>query len=177
MRDIAGELPPSDWVVRWAAEMAAGGWVLDLACGRGRHARYLAALGFAVRAVDQQAELLAPLAEVPGVTVQAADLEGDVWPLAGETYAGVVVTHYLYRPRFRALMDLLAPGGVLIYETFMAGNEAYGRPRNPDFLLQPGELLAVVRQFGLTVLAFEEGPVGDPVRAVTQRLCARRPVS
>ncbi|MGE0748167.1 MAG: class I SAM-dependent methyltransferase [Rhodospirillales bacterium] len=161
--------PPSAWVVRFAALIAPGGACLDLACGGGRHARLLAGRGYPVTAVDRDSDAIAALRTVPGVEATAADLEGGTWPLAGRQFAGVVVANYLHRPLFPAILDALAPGGVLIYETFAAGNERFGRPRNPDFLLRPGELLDAVRG-RLTVVAYEHGVTERP--AVVQRLCA-----
>jgi SAM-dependent methyltransferase len=164
---------PSPWVQRWAALIpkAARSTVLDLACGRGRHARHLASLGHPVLALDRDREALAALAGVPGVQTLCADLEAAAWPLPGRRFAGVVVCNYLHRPLLPRLADSLEPGGVLIYETFAVGNERYGRPSNPDFLLRPGELLEA---FGsaLTVVAFEQGLVSSPKPAVVQRLCA-----
>jgi SAM-dependent methyltransferase len=148
--------------------------VLDLACGSGRHSRLLAAAGFRVLAVDRNADALASLARVPGVTTLPADLEGEAWPLAGRRFSGVVVTNYLWRPRLPNVLELLLPGGVLIYETFMAGNERYGKPTNPDFLLRSQELLDLARVGSLTVLAYEEGYAGEPRPALRQAICARQ---
>lgn len=152
-----------------------GGEVLDLACGSGRHARVLAAAGYRVLAVDRDAETLATLAGVPGITPLAADLEGTGWPLAGRRFAGIVITNYLWRPHLPEVLAMLGKGGVLIYETFMLGNERYGKPSNPDFLLRPQELLALARGAGLHVLAYEEGYAEVPKPAVRQALCARQP--
>ncbi len=163
----------SAWVKRWARLVPVGGSILDVAAGSGRHARYLAGLGYHVEAVDRDAEALQALAEVPGVTVRVADLEGGPWPYAGRRFDGIVVTHYLHRPLFPRLLEALGERGVLIYETFAVGNERYGRPTNPNFLLRPGELLEA---FGavLQVVAFESGRVRVPKPAVLQRLCAVR---
>lgn len=162
---------PSAWVQRWAGSIAPRGRVLDVASGSGRHARWLASQGFAVTAVDRDASALAALAGVAGVVTRIADLERDAGPFPGETFAGIVVTRYLYRPLFPRLLDALAAGGVLIYETFARGNERYGAPHNPDFLLRPGELLEVVRG-RLQVKAYEDGYVDAPRPAVVQRICA-----
>jgi SAM-dependent methyltransferase len=162
---------PSPWIVRWADRVPAGGRVLDVACGRGRHARYFAARGHPVDALDRNAGAVAALKDAPGITARCVDIEGEPWPCESGRYAGVVVANYLHRPLFPALIAALAPGGVLIYETFAAGNERYGRPTNPDFLLRPGELLDVVRD-RLRVVAYEEGFVSEPRAAVVQRLCA-----
>ena len=157
---------PSAWVERWAP-LVPRGRVLDLACGGGRHARLFASLGHQVVAVDREPQSIA------GVRFVRADLEdGSPWPLPGEQFQGIVVTNYLHRPLFAAIEQSLAPGGVLIYETFMQGNERYGKPSNPAFLLAPGELW---RAFGgLHVVAFEQGRVREPKPAMIQRLCAAR---
>jgi SAM-dependent methyltransferase len=164
---------PSPWVVRWAALMPPGGAVLDVACGRGRHARHLAAGGYRVTAVDRDADALATLAGLPGVRPLHADLEGGPWPFAPGAFDGVVVANYLHRPLFDALARSLGPGGLLVYETFMQGNERYGRPSNPDFLLRPYELADAWRG-QLEVVAFEQGRVERPKPAVVQRVCAVR---
>ena len=162
---------PSTWVVRWADRVPAGGRVLDLACGGGRHARYFAARGHPVEAVDRDPAMLASLASIPGVSTCCADLEGGPWPYEGGRFAGVIVTNYLHRPLFPHLLAALGPHGVLIYETFAAGNERYGRPSNPAFLLKPGELLEAVRD-RLRVVAYEELTVSEPKPACVQRICA-----
>lgn len=166
-------LPPSAWVRHWAGLIPAGGRVLDVACGAGRHARVLAGLGFEVEAVDRDTEALARLAGVPQVHTLAADLEGGPWPYRPAQFDGVIVCNYLHRPLFPRLMESLASGGLLIYETFAVGNEAYGRPGNPDFLLKPGELLELASG-RLRVIAFEEGLVHEPKTAVVQRICAAK---
>lgn len=164
-------VPPSAWVRRWASRVRKGGTVLDVACGGGRHARFFAGLGHAVDAVDRDPAAIDALAAVAGVNALCADIEGGPWPYAGRTYAGIVVTNYLHRPLFPQLRAALAPGGVLIYETFGAGNEAYGRPANPEFLLRPRELLELAGE-NLHVLAYENGYVEQPKPAVIQRICA-----
>jgi SAM-dependent methyltransferase len=158
-------------VRRFAALIPADGRVLDLACGSGRHARYLAELGYRVCAVDRDAEAVAGLTALARVSVKVADLEGGAWPYAGERFEGIVVVNYLHRPLLGCLLDALAPGGTLIYETFAAGNECYGRPRNPAFLLRPGELLDLVRG-QLRVIAYEDLTVSEPQPACIQRICA-----
>lgn len=163
----------SPWVVRWAPRVRAGGTVLDVACGGGRHAWWFAARGHVVDAVDRNAEALAALVGVAQVTPLAADLEAGLWPYAGRQFDAVVVTNYLHRPLFPQLLDALAPGGMLIYETFAHGNACYGRPGNPDFLLQPGELLQVVRG-RLAVVAYEDLIVQVPRPACVQRIVAVR---
>ncbi len=166
-------IAPSGWVRRWARLIPAGGRVLDLACGSGRHARFLAGRGYRVEAVDRDPEAVAALSGVPGIVARAADLEGGPWPYERERFAGIVVCNYLHRPLFPRLLAALEETGVLIYETFAAGNERCGRPGNPDFLLRPGELLETVRG-KLGVVAFEEGLVMAPKTAVVQRICAVR---
>ena len=163
---------PSAWVARWARAIPPGE-ALDLACGGGRHARLLASLGHPVLAVDRDAAALA-LAAGPGITPLHHDLEGEgsVWPFAPGRFAGIVVTNYLHRPLFAHLAQALAPDGILVYETFAQGNERFGKPSNPAFLLAPGELLDVAQRHGLRVLAYEDGIVDAPRPARVQRLCA-----
>lgn len=169
---IDGLGEPSPWVRRWAHLVVPGGAVLDVASGGGRHARWFAALGHPVTALDRDALALATLRDEPRVARIAADLEGAAWPLAGNAkFAAVVVTNYLHRPLFPHLLDALALGGVLIYETFAQGNESVGKPSNPAFLLAPGELLERVRG-RLRVVAFEDGFVAQPRPAYVQRICA-----
>ena len=169
--------PPSDWVVRFAPEIPKAGQVLDLACGTGRHTRLFLGLGHAVLAVDKNTVWLRDIADTPGLTIVEGDLEtadGPPTEIAGAKFSGVVVTNYLHRPLLPWILAAVAIGGVLIYETFAVGNEKYGHPRNPDFLLKPGELQDA---FGdeLDVLAYDEGHVerrGKP--AVIQRIAAKR---
>jgi SAM-dependent methyltransferase len=163
---------PSLWVRRFAESVPAGE-VLDLACGGGRHARLFAGRGHPVLAADRDPQALA-LAAGPGIVTLQVDLEaeGARWPFGAGRFAGIVVTNYLHRPLFQDLVDSLAPDGVLIYETFALGNEAFGKPSNPAFLLRPGELLELAAQGGLTVLAYEDGVIADPKPARVQRLCA-----
>jgi SAM-dependent methyltransferase len=166
---------PSPWIVRFAPEISAGGAVLDIACGHGRHARLFAARGCAVTAIDINSAALSELSTQDNVTTVNVDLEdGAPFALAGRTFDGVIVANYLWRPLFPDLIGAIKPGGVLIYDTFGLGNEKFGRPRNPDHLLVPGELLEIARQAGLTVLAFEHGEVTAPAPAVRQRICAQR---
>lgn len=162
---------PSPWVCRFAPLIVPDGVVLDLACGAGRHARYLAGLGHQVEAVDKDEALLAGLAGVPGIHTTCADLEDKAWPFGGRVFSAIVVTRYLWRPLFPLLLANLDEGGVLIYETFMVGQEKFGKPSNPAFLLRPNELLDVTR-LRLTPVAFEQGEIDGA--AMLQRLCAVR---
>jgi SAM-dependent methyltransferase len=153
-------------VRRWA-DLVARGPVLDVASGAGRHSLFFAERGLEVVSVDREPQ------SIPGVRFVQADLEGGgAWPFAGQRFAAIIVTNYLHRPLFAALEAALAEEGVLIYETFMVGNEKFGRPSNPAFLLREGELLQAFP--ALTPVAFEQGYVERPKPAMTQRLCARR---
>jgi SAM-dependent methyltransferase len=161
--------PASAWVRRFAPLIRRGGRVLDLAAGGGRHSRLLLEGGYTVTAVDRDTSALLPLAG-QSCEVQKIDLEtGAVWFL-GTAYDGIVVTNYLHRPLLPAISSALAPGGVLIYESFARGNERLGRPHNPDFLLRPGELLEAFAT--LTVVAFEQGEISVPRPSVIQRIAA-----
>jgi SAM-dependent methyltransferase len=157
----------SEWVLRWAP-LVERGPVLDVASGAGRNAILFAERGFEVVAVDRSDQVL------PGaIRFVKADLEdGSPWPFPGRRFAAIVVTNYLYRPLLKILGESLDEGGVLLYETFMVGNERYGRPSNPDFLLRPGELLQAFAS--LPVVAFEQGTVERPKKAVIQRICVIR---
>ena len=163
------DMTPSDWVSRWTHLIPREGTVLDLACGRGRHLRWLASCGLSVLGVDRDEPSLASAATW-GPTLQA-DLEQGPWPLVGRTFAGVVVTHYLWRPTWPQLLDCLAPGGVLIYETFSRQHASIGKPSRDDFLLQPGELIE--RCSGLRIVAYEDGFLAHPDRFI-QRIVAVR---
>lgn len=167
--------PVSPWVKSHARLIAAGGTVLDLAAGGGRHTRFFKDLGHPVLALDRDVSQLADLAGDPAVEIRAADLEdGSPWPLADRRFAGIVVTNYLHRPLLPLLAKALEPGGVLIYETFALGNARFGKPSNPDFLLRPGELLDFAEEHGFTVLAYHCGLVAAPRPAVLQRAVMRR---
>jgi SAM-dependent methyltransferase len=162
---------PSPWVLRFAAHLAPGARVLDLACGHGRHARWLAARDCAVTAIDADAACAESLAGVAGVTFRCYDLEAAPWPIAARSFDAVVVVHYLHRPLLPRLAECLDEGGLLVYETFARGNEVFGRPRSPDFLLAPRELLQAFAS--LRVLAFEDGVQAEPP-AMIQRIAALR---
>ncbi|MED5621256.1 class I SAM-dependent methyltransferase [Ideonella sp. BN130291] len=160
----------SAWIRRWSHLVPAGATVLDVACGSGRHLRWFAERGARVTGVDRDAAALAGLQGVGELVV--ADIEGGPWPFTGRRFDAVVVTHYLWRPLLPLLVDSVAPGGVLLYETFAAGNESVGRPSRPDFLLRPGELLQATTG-ALRVLGYEDGFLNDPARFV-QRIAAVR---
>lgn len=161
---------PSPWIERWRHLLPTGCSVLDVACGSGRHLRWLAANGHSMTGVDRDAAALVS-AEGLGELV-CADIENGPWPLAGRQFGAVVVTNYLWRPLWPQILDSVAPGGVLLYETFGQGNEAFGKPSRPDFLLAPGELLQVCA--GWQVVAYECGQLRQPDRVV-QRIAAIRP--
>ena len=161
---------PSPWVQRWSHLVPDGARVLDVACGSGRHVRWFAQRGCQVTGVDRDAAALAPLHAHAEIVV--ADIENAAWPLAGRSFDAVVVTNYLWRPLLPTLVASLAAPGVLLYETFAQGQETVGRPSNPAFLLEPGELLSMAR--GLHVVAYEHGFLDAPERFV-QRLVAVRP--
>ena len=173
MQPMHSAMAPSPWVVRWHRLITAGGSVLDVACGTGRHVRWMQSNGHRVTGVDRSTEALAGLAPLSdaGAEIVEADIEAGPWPFAGRTFDAVVVTNYLWRQRLPDIVAAVAPGGVLIYETFAAGNETVGRPARADFLLQPGELLAACG--GLRIVAYEDGFLDEPARFV-QRIAAVR---
>ena len=178
---------PSAWLLRWAHLLPPGGRVLDLACGRGRHLRWLAgrdasasasgSASGALTGIDRDAAALqtcADLAAAGRLELIAADVENGPWPCAGRQFDAVLVFNYLWRPLWPQLLDALAPGGLLVYETFAHGNQSVGKPSRPDFLLQPGELLA--RCADLSIVAYEDGFLTEPPRFV-QRVVALRPAA
>jgi SAM-dependent methyltransferase len=170
----AGRVNPSAWIERFAPMLPAGATVLDVACGTGRHTRYLLERGHPVVAVDRDLGPVADLMGAPALELIEADLEtGAPFPLPDRQFGGVVVTNYLWRPILPDLVGAVAPGGAFLYETFAAGHERIGRPTNPDFLLRPGELLDAVRGH-LRVVAYEDVAVDDPRPALVQRIAARR---
>jgi SAM-dependent methyltransferase len=164
---------PSPWVTRFAATIPRGAQVLDLACGAGRHTKFLAGLDYRVLAVDRDLSRLGEAEYLAQVETLQADLETGDWPMAGRQFGGIVVTNYLHRPLFPHLLDVLLPGGVFIYETFAQGNERFGGVSDPDYLLQPGELLAAVRGRA-RVIAYEDVLVEQPKPAAIQHICAVR---
>jgi SAM-dependent methyltransferase len=163
----------SSWVMRFAGLVPAGAPVLDVAAGVGRHSRLFLDRGHPVTAIDRDLSRLGNLTGRPGLTTVAFDLEtGAPWPLGDQRFAGIVVTNYLHRPLFSDIVAAIAPGGVLIYETFARGNERFGEPKNPNFLLKPGELLDAVRG-RLRVVAYEDMEIVEPRPAAVQRIAAR----
>lgn len=156
-------------MVRWAGALAAGSRVLDLACGSGRHLRWLADRGARVTGIDRDATAVEPLRAQAEIIV--ADIETGPWPIDGREFDAVIVTNYLWRPLLPLIVASVAPGGLLIYETFARGQELLGRPARPEFLLEPGELMRAAGS--LHVLAYEDGLLPAPPRRV-QRLCAWR---
>jgi SAM-dependent methyltransferase len=176
-------MAPSDWLLHYVYLLPVGSHVLDVACGAGRHVRWLAERGYDVTGIDQDADALATLSaalslltrtvSLPKVRTIVTDIEARAWPLADEQFDAVLVTHYLHRPIWENLLAAVTPGGLLIYETFAVGNEVFGKPSRPDFLLRPGELLQVVRN-GFTVIAYEDRQIETPKRAMIQRIVARK---
>jgi SAM-dependent methyltransferase len=174
--DIA---PPSSWVQRWTHLVVPGQTLLDVACGAGRHTKLFADKGCTVTALDMSKEALQKLAvHSPNARTVQADIENAPWPLmqkgTPETFDAIVVTNYLHRPLMPLLLASLAGGGALIYETFAVGNERYGKPSNPDFLLQPRELLSICAD--MHIVAYEEGFLTTPDRLV-QRMVAIQPAT
>ena len=169
--------PPSDWLLRWAHLIPAGGRALDVACGSGRHLYWLQSRGFALTGVDRDPAALANLAPLmaAGAEIVDADIENGPWPFAGRQFEAVLVTHYLWRARLADIAAAVAPGGVLLYETFALGHETVGRPSRPDFLLAPGELLQVAAKAGLRTIAYEDGFEESPGPRFVQRIAAVRP--
>jgi SAM-dependent methyltransferase len=169
---------PSSWIIRFAP-LIPPGEVLDLACGSGRHTRLLAATGRPVLAVDRDADALARIVG-PNISTLQHDFEQGTgkwisWPFEPERFAGIVVTNYLHRPLLPSILASLAPNGILLYETFARGNGRFGKPSNPAFLLEPGELLEAARTYpadSLRIIAFEDGYADQPKPAMVQRICA-----
>ena len=176
MKDASslGTKPPSAWVKRWSHLVKPQGCVLDVACGYGRHAYYFHQLNHAVAAVDRAQAAINSIANMAfACETVVADIENGPWPFAGRQFDAVVVTNYLWRPLMPTLLASLAPGGVLIYETFAQGNETVGKPSRPDFLLRSGELLDVCKS--LHVVGFEDGFIaahGDAPARFIQRIAA-----
>lgn len=164
--------PPSPWVTAYLSGAPAGGRVLDVACGRGRHVRHALALGYRVTGIDRSLAGLADLAGDERLTLVEADLEdGTPWPFADTTFDAVIVTKYLWRPLFPVLAASVAADGLLIYETYARGNGRYGAPSNPDFLLEPGELIERVRP-QLMPVAYQHVTLDDPPCIVARIVAA-----
>ncbi|MCB1547573.1 MAG: class I SAM-dependent methyltransferase [Hyphomicrobiaceae bacterium] len=164
--------PPSAWVERFLTGVAAGGRALDVACGQGRHLRLALALGLSVTGIDRTLAGVADLRGEPRARLIAADLEsGGAFPVGEETFEVVIVTNYLWRPLLPRIVAAVAPGGLLIYETFAVGNERFGRPANPEFLLRPNELLEAALP-RLVVVAYEHREVSEPRARIVQRIAA-----
>lgn len=165
--------PSSPWVLKFADLAPKDLPVLDIACGKGRHTRHILELGYDVTAIDRDISGLTDLETNTHLTIHQADLEGAPWPLADQRFGTIIVTNYLHRPLFPHFIKALEPAGILIYETFALGNERFGKPDNPDFLLRPGELKQVFSD-QLEIIAFEEVEDHDPRPAMRQRICARK---
>lgn len=167
--------PPDPWVSRHLDLVREGGEVLDIAAGSGRHTALALGMGLRVLAVDRDVAALEAIPAHDRLEVMQADLEAGSWPLQGRSFDGIIVCNYLWRPLFRLVSKALKPGGILIWTTFAAGNERFGRPRNPDFLLQRNELLDAFTH-ELEVIAFADGERAGPSPAVRQSIVARRAV-
>jgi len=169
-------LNPSDWIVRWSQLVEPQATVLDIACGSGRHLQWFAERGHTVIGIDRDIDQVRQ--RFSGAELICADMENDSWPLTvngyARTFGAVIVANYLWRPLLPTVLNSLAPGGVLLYETFASGNERFGRPARPDFLLEPGELLSTCAS--LQVIAYENGFRNNPARII-QRIAAIRPKS
>jgi len=164
---------PSSWIVKFAPLIKSQGLVLDLACGSGRHAKWLAQQGYQVDALDRDPIATSSMQGIDGIRIQLIDLETTEPPSFEHSYDGIIVSRYLHRPLLTSLATILKPGGILIYETFMRGNERYGKPSNPDFLLMPDELLNTYSPL-LNIISFEQGEVVEPKPAMLQRICAQK---
>jgi len=172
--DITGQPligKPSSWMVKYVPLIRNQGRVLDLACGNGRHAIWLAQQGYQVDAIDRDEQAMSKMSAIQNINIRVVELETGNWPDSGMQYDGIIVSRYLYRPLLPVLAEMLNDGSVLIYETFMAGNERYGKPSNPDYLLKQDELLNVYSPL-LDIMAFEQGEEDSPRPSVMQRICA-----
>ena len=164
---------PSPWIVKFASLIKSQGLVLDLACGSGRHAKWLAQQDYQVHALDRDPIATANMRGIDGINITIVDLETAEPPIFEHSYDGIIVSRYLHRPLLATLATILKPDGVLIYETFMRGNERFGKPTNPDFLLIPDELLNTYSPL-LKVIDFEQGEISEPKPAMLQRICAQK---
>ncbi len=163
---------PSDWLLEHYMHIPQGGGVLDLACGSGRHSEFLSGKGYQLTAVDIDITAVTE-ANLQNTSIIQADLEREAWPFPKGQFSGIVVTNYLWRAHFPHLMKSLKPGGVLIFDTFMVGNEKYGRPSNPKFLLKSEELKIAFSEMEL--LAYQEGYQDQPTPAMRQSIVAQKP--
>ena len=171
-------LVPSHWIMQQAKGWPNGAKLLDFAAGRGRHSCALSNTfpgRFNILAADNNRPALKALAaKCPSVKTLHTDLENmNIWPFEEDNFDVVLVTNYLFRPRLPALFRLVGKGGFLAYETFADGNAAYGRPKNPNFLLNEGELPASLTDDFL-ILDYFHGKIDQPRPAIIQRLAARR---
>ena len=166
----------SAWIERWHKNFGSGSKVLDLACGGGRHGRLFLEKGATVTFIDIDTAGVSDLVAHDRAEVVQADLESNPWPLDDRQFDAIVVTNYLHRPLFPRLIAAVAPGGWLFYETFAVGNERYGRPTNPDFLLKHDELKNQVSG-ELEVIGYAHSMRVLPKRAVMQHIAAQRPLS
>jgi len=164
--------PPSKWVVRFADKIEPNGTVLDLACGSGRHTDFFLQRGHHVTATDINTSKVEGNYDTNKLIIIQSDLEKLPWPFSQNAFSAIVVINYLYRPLFPKIVSSLKPNGLLIYETFAKGNEKFGRPKNPEYLLKPGELLSGSFS-NLKILAFEDLVVTEPKLAAVQRVCAK----
>jgi SAM-dependent methyltransferase len=162
---------PSPWMTKWAGLVAIDASVLDVAAGGGRHTAFFANRGHRVTAIDRDVSRIAPAINVETLEVDLED--GSPWPLRGRTFGAVIVANYLHRPLMGALRSAVERGGVLLYETFMVGNERFGKPNRPEHLLKDGELLELVRG-EYSVTAYEARLISMPSMAMVQRIAARR---
>ena len=170
------EQMPSPWMTRHADLIKAGSSLLDVACGRGRHAKFFARRGARVTAVDRDDAALASFRGFHDIVQERRDLEKDPWPYAPESFDCIVVCNYLWRPSGNALLATLKPGGLLLYETFMVGNERFGKPSRPEFLLRSSELLYWI-EGAFDALAFDQSPefgAGGVAVAMKQKIAATK---
>jgi len=168
---MSANLDPSVWVVTNSRYLVPNAKVLDLACGNGRHTKFLIEQGFDVTSVDINQNALNEVAKISKSRVLSADLENGEWPFAERSFDGIVVTNYLHRPQLELITNTLTDRGLLIYETFMIGNERYGKPSNPAFLLRPNELNNIFAH-SMLILKSEQGHIRFPKEATVQRVCA-----
>tara|TARA_Y100001970_G_C14259923_1_gene879517 strand:+ start:15129 stop:15680 length:552 start_codon:yes stop_codon:yes gene_type:complete len=162
---------PSEWVMRFSNYITPKSKVLDVACGSGRHSSLMLSLGHRVTSIDIDVSGLFYLKRQSNLRIIETDLENKPWPLGKEKFQAIIVTNYLYRPLIPQLVNSLSTNGLLIYETFAKGNEVFGRPRNPKYLLDRGELISFFSD-KLNIIAYEDLEVISPRKSVKQRICA-----